>query len=74
MTSNDINDMMLYGERINIEYKEATNELPKSVWETYSSFANTIGGTLYLVSRNAEIVQLSKDVLKSQELTIPTKS
>ena len=29
---------------------------------------------LYLVSRNAEIVQLSKDVLKSQELTIPTKS
>lgn len=24
MTSNDINDMMLYGERINVEYKEVT--------------------------------------------------
>lgn len=30
MTQEEIKDMMLYGERINVEYKEAFNELPKS--------------------------------------------
>ena len=34
MTITDIKDLMLYGERINIGYKEAAGDLPKSLWET----------------------------------------
>lgn len=39
---------LLKGESLTLECKLAKNELPKSVWETYSSFANTIGGLILL--------------------------
>ena len=46
MDSNTIIDLLKYGEHINLECKKAESKLPNSVWETYSSFANTDGGTI----------------------------
>lgn len=44
----DIQDILLFGERLTLECKAAENTLPKSVWETYSSFSNTEGGVILL--------------------------
>ena len=48
MTINDIHQLLLKGERITLECKEAKNAVPKSIWESYSAFANTVGGTILL--------------------------
>lgn len=46
--SKDILELLRYGERITLECKDSRNEISKSVWETYSSFANTCGGVILL--------------------------
>ena len=43
-----IDNLLSYGERISLECKKAEKDIPKSFWETYSSFANTIGGDIIL--------------------------
>ncbi len=44
MTDKQILDLLKYGERITLECKKAEGGIPNSLWETYSSFANTSGG------------------------------
>lgn len=46
MTALEILEIMKYGEHIHLECKKAEATLPNSVWETYSSFANTDGGVI----------------------------
>ena len=43
-----IDELLNYGERITLECKRSENSIPKSIWETYSAFANTNGGYIIL--------------------------
>lgn len=48
MEISDVKELLNKGEKVDIECKESDSKLSKSIWETYSSFANTNGGYIFL--------------------------
>lgn len=51
MTKEEIRELLLRGERVTLEAKLAERDVPKSVWDTYSAFANNkLYITLVIVS------------------------
>lgn len=44
----NIYKLLFEGERVTLECKKASKGVPSSLWDTYSAFANTYGGTILL--------------------------
>lgn len=48
MDEKTIKETLLRGERVTLECKKAQNSVPIKMWDSYSAFANTYGGTILL--------------------------
>ena len=61
----NIKNIILLGENVNTELKEATSGLPKSVFETVCSFLNTTGRYIVLGANDKkEIVGINKEKIE----------
>ena len=64
LTARQIERLVKEGEVVHTECKDASGGLPDSLWESYSSFANTDGGVILLgvkeVNRKFSIVGVPK--------------
>ena len=61
----DIKSILASGERVTLECKKAQNSVPNSLWDTYSAFANTYGGTILL-----GVVEHTEEKDKSKQFEI----
>jgi len=48
MDISEVKQLLSSGEKVDIECKTSENSVPKALWDTYSSFANTKGGYIFL--------------------------
>ena len=72
----DIKNLKFYlerGEGIALEYKKATSQIPKSVYETVVAFANRQGGMLLLgVNDNGKVIGVEKDKIEKMKSDFTT--
>lgn len=66
----DIASILKSEENVDIEVKAAHKGIPNSIWETYSSFANTFGGTIILGIEEDKATKkfIPKGILNPQQM------
>ncbi len=75
MIPNDLERIIKQGEGLNIEFKQARNELPRDLFETVCAFLNRNGGHLVLgVQDNGSIVGIDPDNLDRLKRDFTTNS
>ena len=66
MEISDVKELLNKGEKVDIECKESDSNLSKSIWDTYSSFANTNGGYIFLGIREDKKKKLPEERFQIQ--------
>lgn len=66
MEISDVKELLNKGEKVDTECKESDSNLSKSIWDTYSSFANTNGGFIFLGIKEDKKKKLPKERFQIQ--------
>ena len=67
----DVMELLYKGEKVDVECKESDSTLTKSVWDTYSSFANTNGGYIFLGIKENKKKKLPEERFEIQGIKNP---
>ena len=70
MNIQESKSLIYQGEKVDIECKKADGNVPKSVYESYSAFANTKGGYIILGVIEDKTKLFWRNVLLFEELKI----
>ena len=73
MDMKELKQLIYQGEKVDVECKKAENNVPKSVYESYSAFANTKGGYIILGVKEDKTKTLSEERFMIQGIENPAK-
>lgn len=66
--NNELINIINEGEGITTEFKEASNRLPRNLFETVCAFLNRNGGNIFLgVSDSGEIIGVNKEKISTMK-------
>ena len=73
MDMQELKRLIYKGEKVDVECKKAENSVPKSVYESYSAFANTKGGYIILGVKEDKTKKNPKERFMIQGIDNPEK-